>query len=220
MIRSERPEEGVAVITLARPEKKNALSVELRERGNALLGDLAEDETVRCLVVTGEGSVFCAGFDLPEFERAADDPVFGERLWASSDEWHRRWITFPVPVVAALNGPAIAGGFDVAVMADLRVAAEGVWFSHPEIRFGDVVFGPLEALVGGSVARDLCFTGRRMEASEARAVGLVNRLVPSGDVLAEALSVAREIVQAPRDVLVRTKAKVVRRVAGGATLEL
>src|SRR4051812_44957515 len=105
----ERPAAGVVLVTLDRAAKRNALSTELREEANRLLAELADDESVRALVVTGAGDVFSAGFDLKEFETALGDPTFADRLWASSDEWHRRWITFPVPTVAAVNGAAIAG---------------------------------------------------------------------------------------------------------------
>src|SRR3954453_2962650 len=167
LIELDRPADGISLLTLDRPDKRNALSTELRDYGNSLLADLAADESVCVLVVTGAGNVFSAGFDLKEFDAAFADEAFAARLWASSDEWHRRWIEFPVPTIAAVNGAAIAGGFDVAVMCDLRVVADTATFAHPEIRFGDVVYGPLHDLVGGSVARDLCFTGRRIDGAEA-----------------------------------------------------
>src|SRR5207244_2544809 len=93
--------------------------------------------------------------------------AFAATLWASSDRWHRGCIEFPLPLLAAVNGPALAGGFDLAVMCDVRVAADTARFSHPEITFGDVVYGPLHDIVGGAVARDLCLTGRAVDASEA-----------------------------------------------------
>lgn len=222
LIELERPADGVALLTLDRPDRRNALSTELREEGCRLLAELAADESVRALVVTGAGTVFSAGFDLPEFEVAAGDEAFGRRLWASSDEWHRRWIEFPVPTVAAVNGAAVAGGFDVAVMCDLRVVAASATFAHPEIAFGDVVYGPLHDLVGGAVARDLCLTGRRVDAAEADRLGLVTRLVPDGRARDAAVELAAAIAGAPRGVLVRTKAKAVRRAASapGGTLDL
>jgi enoyl-CoA hydratase/carnithine racemase len=222
LIALERPADGVALLTLDRPDRRNALSTELREEGCRLLAELAADESVRALVVTGAGTVFSAGFDLREFEVAAGDESFGRRLWASSDEWHRRWIEFPVPTVAAVNGAAVAGGFDVAVMCDLRVVAASATFAHPEIAFGDVVYGPLHDLVGGAVARDLCLTGRRVDAAEADRLGLVTRLVPDGQARDAAVELAAAIAGAPRGVLVRTKAKAVRRAASapGGTLDL
>ncbi len=210
------------MLTLNRPEKRNALSTEMREHGNAQLAQLADDETVRALVVTGAGSVFSAGFDLAEFDAALHDEAFATRLWASSDEWHRRFLEFPVPTIAAVNGPAIAGGFDVAVMCDLRVVDPTATFAHPEIRFGDVVYGPLHDLVGGAVARDLCFTGRRVDAAEAERLGLVTRTAPEGHALAVAVEMATDISASPRETLVRLKAKVVARARNvrGATLDL
>lgn len=221
-LRLDRPGDGVALLTLDRAEKRNALSIELRERGCELLDRLAADESLRALVVTGAGPVFSAGFDLGEFELAADDADLARRLWASSDDWHRRWLTFPVPTVAAVNGPAIAGGFDVAVMCDLRVVADTATFAHPEIGFGDVVYGPLHDLVGGAVARDLCFTGRRIDAHEAERLGLVTRLVTAEEVVATAVELAAEVARSPRATLVRLKAKAVRRAAtvGDTTLDL
>jgi enoyl-CoA hydratase len=218
----ERPADGVALVTLHRPEKRNALNVELREAGCRVLGELAADEGLRALVVTGAGSVFSAGFDLGEFEVAMHDEAFGRRLWTSSDDWHRRWLTFPVPTIAAVNGAAIAGGFDVAVMCDLRVVADDAVFSHPEIGFGDVVYGPLHDLVGGAVARDLCFTGRRIDAAEADRLGIVTRLVPAGEAVVAAVTLAVQIAAAPRSSLARLKAKALRRAGtvGDATLDL
>jgi enoyl-CoA hydratase len=177
---------------------------------------------VRALIVTGAGAVFSAGFDLKEFDTAFADEAFATRLWASSDEWHHRWIEFPVPTIAAVNGAAIAGGFDVAVMCDLRVVADTATFAHPEIRFGDVVYGPLHDLVGGSVARDLSFTGRRIDGDEAYRLGLANRLVAADQILSTALEVANEVALAPRDTLVRLKAKATRRagVTQAGTLDL
>jgi enoyl-CoA hydratase len=205
------PEGGIATLTLNRPDRKNALSTALRGEVSDALAALAADADAKVLVVTGTGDVFCAGFDLKEFQRAGTDPEFAKALWASSDRFHRAMLSFPLPAVAAINGAAIAGGFDLAVMCDIRVAAETAYFMHPEITFGDVVYGPLEALVGGAVARDLCFTGRRVEADEALRLRLVTAVVPRERVVEKALRIAGEIARAPRDVLLRTKAKAVRR---------
>jgi enoyl-CoA hydratase/carnithine racemase len=222
MLRIDGPWEGIASLTLDRPEKKNALSIELRDRLSDVLDALSADEAVRVVVLTGAGDVFCSGFDLREFEQAAEDPEFAKRLWASSDRYHRTVLEFPLPTVAAVNGPAIAGGFDLAVMCDLRVAAWGARFSHPEVTFGDVVFGPLHDLVGSAVARDLCFTGRVVDASEALSMHLVSRVVPAEALAETASEVAAQIARVPRDLLLRTKAKVLRRagITPGGTLDL
>lgn len=216
----EGPTDGIARLTLNRPAKRNALSIALRDEVSDTLSELAQDDAVRVVVLTGAGEVFSAGFDLSEF--AVDDADFQERLWASSDRFHRTVIEFPLPLVAAVNGPALAGGFDLAVMCDIRIAADTARFAHPEISFGDVVYGPLHDLVGGAVARDLCLTGREIDAAEALALRLVSAVVPAAEVLAVAHERAALAARAPREVLVRTKAKANRRAAvgGGATLDL
>ena len=222
MLRIDGPWDGIATLTLDRPERKNALSIELRDRLADVLDALAADEALRVVVLTGEGDVFSAGFDLKEFEQAATDAEFGERLWASSDRYHRTVLQFPLPIVAAVNGPAIAGGFDLAVMCDIRVAARTARFSHPEVTFGDVVYSPLHDLVGAAVARDLCFTGRAVDASEALSLRLVSRVVPAERLAEVAGEVATQIARVPRALLLRTKAKALRRarIAAGGTLDL
>jgi enoyl-CoA hydratase/carnithine racemase len=222
MLRIDGPWDGIATLTLDRPERKNALSIELRDRLADVLDALAADEAVRVVVLTGEGDVFSAGFDLKEFEQAATDAEFGERLWASSDRYHRTVLEFPLPIVAAVNGPAIAGGFDLAVMCDIRVAARTARFSHPEVTFGDVVYSPLHDLAGAAVARDLCFTGRAVDASEALSLRLVSRVVPAERLAEVAGEVATQIARVPRALLLRTKAKALRRarIAAGGTLDL
>lgn len=211
LVQLERPTPGVALLTLNRPDKKNALSLALRDEASDLLDELAGDDSVAAVVVTGAGDTFSSGFDLREFEQAMEDEEFGERLWASSDRWHRAWLDFPVATIAAVNGPALAGGFDLAVMCDLRVVATAARFSHPEISFGDVVYGPLHDLVGGSLARDLVLTGRTVEADEAYRSGLANRLTPDHQVLDRAIELAQAVTVAPHEVLRRTKAKIRRR---------
>jgi len=211
-------EDGVAVLRLDRADKRNALSIALRDEMSDALDRLADDEAVRVVVVTGTGGVFSAGFDLDEFAA----PELADRLWASSDRWHRRIVTFPLPTVAAVNGPALGGGFDLAVMCDLRLAADTARFEHPEHRFSQVVYGPLHDLVGGAVARDLALTGRRVDAAEAESLGLVSRVVSSAALADTARDVAAEIGRAPRAVLAQMKTKIIRRagITTGATLDL
>jgi enoyl-CoA hydratase len=107
-------------------------------------------------------------------------------------------------------------------MSDVRVAAETARFSHPEIEFGDVVYGPLHDIVGGGVARELCFTGRVVDAMEAKALGIVSSVVPVDRLAAEVTRFTDMIGRAPREVLLRTKAKTIRRarVADRNTLDL
>jgi enoyl-CoA hydratase len=204
-------DDGVAVITLNRPEKKNALSIALREEVIALLGPLAADEALKALVITGSGGSFGAGFDLREF--AVTDAGHQERLWRSSDLFHHAVHRFPVPVIAAVDGIAYGGGFDLAVLCDLRIATHRATFAHPETAFGPVVYGPLHDLVGGAIARELVLTGREIDATEALRLHIVSELADPPDLAERARNLARQISRAPRDVLVRNKAKFIARSA-------
>lgn len=206
----ERADDTIAVLTLNRPDKRNALSIALRDEISDAYEELAADEALQVLVVTGAGPMFCAGFDLAEFDTAFTDPAFAERLWASSDRYHHAVATFPLPTIAAVNGPAIAGGFDLAILCDLRVIATTTYVSHPERTFGEVVYGPLRELVGGAAARDLVLTGRRVDAVECQHLGLASAVVEPGQVLATALDLARQVAEAPRAQLLRHKAKILR----------
>jgi enoyl-CoA hydratase/carnithine racemase len=208
-IRVSPCENGVSTITLDRPHKKNALSVELREEVVDALAHLRSDDSVSCVVVTGEGDTFSAGFDLPEF--AIDDEGFQRHLWESSDRFHHGLLRFPLPLVAAVNGPALAGGFDLAVLCDLRIASSSARFGHPERSFGDVVYGPLADLVGGSVARDLCLTGRTIGADEAYELHLVSRVVAPDELTTATKEWAERIAGFPREMSIRTKAKIIAR---------
>jgi len=212
-----------AILTLSRPERRNALSVVLRDAISDALDQLAADTRVKTVVLTGAGTVFSAGFDLKEFDKAAQDEVFMSELWASSDRFHRTVWGFPLPLVAAVNGPAIAGGFDLAVMCDLRLAATTARFSHPERSFGDVVYGPLHDLVGGAVARELTIGGRELSADEALALHLVSGVVEPEALMDGVAELVHRVCVAPREVLMRIKAKALRRAgwdAASATLDL
>lgn len=209
----EKSGDGIATLTLNRPDKRNALSMAMRDEIIAALGELALDENVKVVIVTGAGDVFSAGFDLKEFEALVAGELAAEEFWEASERWHMAWLEFMLPTIAALNGPALAGGFDLAVMCDLRVAAEGARFAHPEHTFSDVVYTPLLDLVGSAIAKELVLTGRTVEADEALRLHLVSAVVPREGLAAAARGYAAMIAKAPRDVLARTKAKANRRAA-------
>jgi enoyl-CoA hydratase len=212
----------VALVTLRRPERRNALSIALRDALSDTHDALADDDAVSVVVITGEGPVFCAGFDLKEFETAAADPAFDRALWASSDRYHTTLLQFPLPLIAAVNGPAIAGGFDLAVCCDLRIASTTTVFSHPEFAWGDVVYSPLHELVGGAIARELVLTGRSISAHEALTLHLVSRVVTPETVVEVALDHAKMMTQSTRELLRRSKAKIMARAAitNAPTLDL
>ena len=206
LVETEGP---VAVVTLNRPDKRNALSIDLRYEIDACLAALEQDDAISVVIITGKGPAFCAGFDLSEMH--FDDPEHVKRYNESSTAYHQRLMNFRKPLIAAVNGPALAGGLDLAVLCDIRVSSEGASFAHPEIRFGSpVLFTALKDIIGGGLARELCLTGRRMDATEALRIGLVNQLVPGGRLLEAAKEVARSIAEAPRGGLEATKASIVR----------
>ena len=216
------PRDAVVTITLNRPQKKNALSIALRDEVSDALDAIAKDSGVKAVILTGAGDVFSAGFDLSEFQTAAQDPAFHKKLWASSDRFHQTCIRFPLPLIAAVNGSAIAGGFDLATMCDIRIAAETAKFSHPEITFGPVIYSLLHDLVGGAVARELCLTGREIRAEEALAIRLVSKVVPRVRLEEEVHAMVALISRSPREVILGTKAKIIARagIAKAGTLEL
>lgn len=206
-------QEGVALIRLNRPERKNALSIALRDAVSDFLDEVEPDTSIKCVVMLGSGSAFSAGFDLKEFETAFSDKEFDALLWRSSDRYHKTLLTFPLPIIAGIKGAALGGGFDTAVLADIRIASESAIFGHPEAAFADVVYGPLHDLVGGAVARDLCLTGRQVSAVEALRLHLVSEIVPDTELESRVMEVASYVARAPRDVLMRTKQKIIRRAA-------
>ena len=216
----ERPRDAVAWLTLNRPAKKNALSIALRDEVTATLERLAADEGLRVVVLSGAGGAFSAGFDLEEFRCALEEPGLYERIWASGDPYHERLLRFPLPLIAAVDGIALGGGMDTAVLCDLRIASTRASFGHPEASFGDVIYAPLHDLIGGAAARELCLTGRRIDAAEALRLGLVSEVVEPDALAARVLDVATTIARTPRELLMRTKAKIIARAAIAFTTTL
>lgn len=201
-IATEVADDGVATLTLARPQRRNALSIKLRDEIAEQLDSWATDPAVRAVVLTGAGSTFCAGFDLDEFARAELAP----RIKDSSHRYHLAVWNFPKPLLAAVNGAAVAGGLDLCALCDFRIASANATFGHPEIKFGaPPLFTPLQWIVGMGVARDLCLTGRRIDADEAMRIGLVNSISEPTRVLDDALVMARTIIEAPQAAVECTK---------------
>jgi enoyl-CoA hydratase/carnithine racemase len=201
-IRVQVGDDGIAVVTLARPDKRNALSIRLRSELMDALAGWADDEQVRIVVLTGEGAAFSAGFDLGEFGQ----PELARAIRHNSTAYHRAVWSFPKPTIAAVNGPAMGGGFDLALLCDMRIASSAAVFGHPEIKFGaPPLFTPLRWIVGDGIARDLCLTGRPVDAEEALRIGLVSRVVAPAALLDEAATAARQIAEAPQRALQATK---------------
>ncbi|MFV2039784.1 MAG: enoyl-CoA hydratase/isomerase family protein, partial [Acidimicrobiales bacterium] len=188
-----------------------ALSTALRDQLSDALDRLAADDTVHVVVIAASGDTFSACFDLGEFAIAADDADFAAVLWASSDRYHHRVLSFPLPTIAAVNGAALAGGFDLATMCDIRMAGRSARFARPESSFGPIMYGPLHDMVGSAVARDLSFTRRSVDAEEALVMGLVSRVVDDDQLAVEVAGMAARVAETPRELLMAHKAKMLAR---------
>ena len=197
----ERRDE-VALVTLQRPEKRNALSIELRVQLAETFGSLSADDTVGCVVLTGAGSAFCSGMDTSQF---GGDRENRERLVETSTVAFEAVGDCSRPVVAAVNGPALAGGFALSLLCDLRVASSQAQFGYPELPRGiPPSYAAARAVLPATVAKELCLTGRVVAAPEAQRLGIV-REVANGDVVERALALGERIASLPRQAILETK---------------
>jgi enoyl-CoA hydratase/carnithine racemase len=197
-----RPRPDVAVITLNRPEKLNALNYGLVEELHHALEELNADNECRVVVLTGAGRGFCSGLDLSdpfpdEATRGLEFPRSGLRWQERIADLTTRLIRMRQPVIAAVNGPAYGGGFALAMACDIRIAAQSARFCTQFIKLGiggcDIgVSYTLPRIVGAGQAFDLILTARTVEAAEALQIGLVSRL-SDGSVLDDALGIAETL---------------------------
>ena len=199
---------AIATITLTRPEKRNAISAKMIEELVGAL-DEAEKSTARVLILTGSGKAFCAGMDLEDLRGMADrspqEHVEDSRRMA---KMFYRIYTFPRPVIAAVNGAAIAGGCGIATLADFTLAVPEAKFGYSEVRIGFIpalvsVF--LRRQIGEKHARDLLLTGRVIDATEAFRLGLLTEVVPAESLLARAREIAASLLAASPTSVLRTK---------------
>ena len=187
-----------AILTLNRPEKLNALTSDMKADLLRLLEKLHGDEALRVIVLTGLGDkAFCAGTDIAELSQMSDQQ--GWEVSESGQKLSREFENFPVPVIAAVNGLAAGGGFELLLGCHLRIASTAATFSLPESWLGLMpAYGATQRLVreiGLGHAMEWMLTRRTISAEEAFEFGLLNRIVPPGKVLEEALSLANEIEQ-------------------------
>jgi len=189
----------IAVITIERPERRNAVDRATAQGLYDAFKAFDADETLDVAVLTGRGGYFCGGADLKAISTGG-----GNRIPETGDFGPMGCTRLKLgkPVIAAVEGPAVAGGLEVACWADLRVAAEGSFFGVFCRRFGvpliDLGTVRLPRLIGASRAMDLILTGRPVEAQEALAMGLANRVVPKGEALSAAIALARQISAFPQ----------------------
>ena len=187
----------VAIITINRPDKRNALNIKTREEGAALLEELRNDTSVGVVVITGAGDkAFIAGADIAEFAgRTAmmqRDVMTARSLFTAID-------TFPKPIIAMINGYCLGGGCEVALACDIRIASENASFGQPEINLGIIPGGGgtqrLTRLVGEGKAMEMILTGEIIDAQTAFSIGLVNHVVPMDQLEAKTMQIASRIAE-------------------------
>lgn len=199
------PEPGVGLVTLNRPERLNAINPDMVMDFEALFVALAEDETIRVVILTGAGRGFCSGADLSDATAHRQTEVFAdpESYLRLGQERYGRLVlglrAIPQPVIAAVNGPCAGAGFCLALASDIRFASPGAYFIASFINIG-LSAGELGTtyllprLVGLARAAEILYTGRKVPAEEAERMGLVNRIAAAESLLETALACARQMI--------------------------
>ena len=199
----EAKHEGIATLVMNRPDRLNALNNELAIAVNDALGRFAEDDTVRVVVITGAGRAFCAGGDLAAMAKGHQSGATQdlEPLLRAGMQMVLKMRTMAQPVIAAVNGAAAGAGMNIALAADIRIAAEEATFGQNFSKvglfpdYGGTYFLP--QLVGPAKAAELFYTGDMIDAKTALALGLVNQVVPATQLEATVKTLAQKIAQGP-----------------------
>ena len=193
LLREDR--DGVAWLTMNRPAQRNALSLDLMAAMQAALDAIAADKAVRVVVIGGAGPAFCAGHDLRDV-RANPNRAYYENLFAQCSRLMLRLNSLPQPVIARVHGVATASGCQLVATCDLAVAAESARFATPGVNIGLFCSTPMVALtraIGRKAAMEFLLTGDLVPAAEARALGLVNRVVPDAALDDAVMALAQQI---------------------------
>ncbi|HEY5526045.1 MAG TPA: enoyl-CoA hydratase/isomerase family protein [Candidatus Anoxymicrobiaceae bacterium] len=196
--------EKVATVMIDRPEKGNSLSPDVLAEIEVVFAELSEDKDVNVVVLTGGEKMFSAGFDL-DYIRTIDK-VSNEAFTALFHRAYRAIQFCRQPVIAAVGGPAIAGGFDLTLMCDIRYASERAKFGQREVVLSlTPLLDPLWRIIGLGAAREIALTGRIFDAAEAFRLGYVSRVFPTGEVVESVTKIATEMASYDRDCLAETK---------------
>lgn len=190
----------IALVTLTRPERLNALSLTLLSELEAVVGEIETRSDLKAVVITGGAKVFCAGADItifPGLKSSEDTYSFVQRIKFSLASLKR----LPKPTIAAICGYALGGGLELCMHCDIRIAADDAKLGVPEIQLGAFPAAGgtqlLPRLLGASIAKEMMFSGEPISAQEAYRIGLVNRIFPKDSVLAEALKMAKVFAKKP-----------------------
>ena len=198
---------AIRILTLNRPEKRNALDTALSRALLEALRAADGDETVRCVVLTGAGPAFCAGADLAEF-KGLRDPQAAETRAELTMQLHLAFSKMVTPVVTAINGPAMGGGAGLAIAGDLAVIAQGAKLGYPETKHGIVaaiVMANLVRQIGRKAAFELVALGEPIDAKRALALGMVNRVVTKARLMKTALALAAQLAAVHKPAMAQTK---------------
>jgi len=197
-------EDRVATVSLHRPDKGNALAPGVLEEIERMFDELAARADVNVIVLTGGERYFSAGFDLNEIRKL--EKVSNEAYTALFHRAYRAILFCEQPVIAAVGGPAIAGGFDLTMMCDVRYASTRAKFGQREIALSlTPIMDPLWRIIGLGRAKEVALTGRIYDAQEAERMGYVSRVFPEGELLSSVASIAREMAGYDRSCLAETK---------------
>lgn len=202
--------EGVATIALNRPDKLNVFDGRMHEEFRTALNDAAEDESVRCVLLRGEGRGFSAGADLSEVVESGDgSPDLGEYLRETYSRLITRIAAMEMPIVAALHGPVYGAGMGLALACDLRMAAQSAKFSVAFVKIGLMpdagVSFFLPRVIGLGRAMEMAMLGEAVDAEEAHRIGLVNKVVADEDLIEESAAFAKRLAKLPTQALVEIK---------------
>jgi enoyl-CoA hydratase/carnithine racemase len=190
-------EGGIGIIILNRPEKRNALSLELLQELSALLTSISENRETRVVIIKGEGKVFCAGHDISQLIN--HEMTFYKAIFDTCVEVMEKIQHLPQPVIAQVHGVATAAGCQLVAACDLAVAEEDTLFGTPGVKVGlfcTTPAVPLVRAIGRKRALDMLLTGRMISAKEAEQYGLINKVVPGDQLTAETTALARRIAEA------------------------
>jgi enoyl-CoA hydratase len=199
----------VRIVTLTRPDRLNGVSAELHRRLAEVWREIADDQKARAVVLTGAGRAFSAGGDLDHLRRHHTDPDLRERSIRLDRTIQTEMIRFPLPVIAAVNGPAVGLGCSLALACDLVLMADDAYFADPHISIGlaagdgGVTFWPM--LTSLLRVKEYLYTGDRIPAATAVELGLANRVVPAADLRDQALALAHRLAAQPPEALRATK---------------
>lgn len=196
--------EGYSIVTLHRPGEMNAISCEMRSELQDCFNELERDTSVRAIVLTGGDYVFSAGLDLKEMSALRDEEI--QAFFSTVKSYLKCIYACCKPIIAAVGGIALGGGFNLVTFCDLIIASESAIFGHPELRFGiNPLLNPLRQIVGINKAKEIIMLGQPIGAQEALRIGLVNRVVPPERLTKEVESIASELAMKPPEVIMAVK---------------